>query len=144
MSEHIEEQPYDDRHNTPPQNPFKDNGDHIGNDNQEPMPAYRAPSSVATEYFRPIPHDVEDPGPLPYRAPAPVSIDLFRTTETAPSKGLQWVLGDGSTLVDIASWDWSNARQLSNIELRTIHAHLLETIAGVRAEMRERSMVVDF
>lgn len=107
-------------------------GDHIGNDHQEPM-------------------WTEDNGgfQLPTRRPAQ---NLFNPPPVTPAfgTGLNWTASAQSpTRPDLVNFDFSaahpyeNAPMVSNIELRTIYAHLLETAGRVRAEMRERGMQVD-
>lgn len=168
----IEEQPYDDRHNTPPRKPvrfedgaeeirdvvglnqspleqvsnpewtwspgFETQGDHIGSDHQEPMRA-------TTEYFdrarTQMPSRVPGQGLL-HPHVAEHGIPAFGT-------GLNWLASVQSPIrADLVNFDFGHAGGLggfdvSNIELRTIYAHLLETAGRVRAEMRERGMQVD-
>lgn len=102
-------------------------GDHIGNDHQE-----------ATAFW------TQEDAPLPRREPArsftagsPDPLPAFDT-------GLQWQMGVDSPhrLVNLASIRWRDLN-ISNIELRTIHAHLMETVANVRQELRDRGLVVD-
>lgn len=78
----------------------------------------------------------EAAGPLPLRVP-----DQWRPDP----QGLTWHFGNGfAPLVGLASTRWANLVDLPNVELRTIHAHLMEAVAQARNEMRERGMVVDF
>jgi hypothetical protein len=65
--------------------------------------------------------------------------------------GLNWVASTQSPVrPDLVNFDWARQGagvipgfEVSNIELRTIYAHLLETAGRIRAEMRERQMQVD-
>lgn len=123
----IEEQPYEDRHNTPvvPRNAVAD-GEHIGNDHQEPV-------------------WTEDNGgfQLPSRRPGH---NLFSPAPVIPSfgTGLSWQASAQSPRVDdLASIDWDSMKGMPNVELRTLFAHLMEASSAVRAEMRARAMQVD-
>lgn len=135
----IEEQPYDDRHNTPavPRNPVAD-GEHIGNDHQE------QPIDAGTAFW------TQDPRPavMPSRIQEQ---SLFNPPPLMPAfgSGLNWLASVQSPIrADLVNFDFGHVGGLggfdvSNIELRTIYAHLLETAGRVRAEMRERGMQVD-
>lgn len=123
----------DARHNTPPVSPPWQNEDSApprafpmpdSNDHQEPAPGF-----VPREAFG------EPVGPLPVRNP----------NWRPDPQGLQWHFGNGfPPLVGLASTDWASLRDLPNVELRTIHAHLMEAISQARGAMRDRGMVVDF
>ncbi len=149
-----DEQPYDDRHNTPappppaewatPAVPLRD-GEHIGNDHQEP---------AATQFVPPI--------EVPLSAHGRQFVDELTRRERAREfrfdempvstfgTGLIWRASVQSPeRADLVNYDWGSRSggapilEVSNIELRTIYAHLLETAGAVRAEMRERGMQVD-
>lgn len=140
-------------------------GDHIGNDAQESAAPHN-PWHSDPAGFVPVPQfDVRsDPakagvgfvakeafgdtaGPLPY---PPVSTSPRRSDPQGPelpvraTQALQWHNGRGDTITDLAQFDWEYASNMPNVELRTIHAHLMEGIAKARQEMRVRGMVVDF
>lgn len=122
--------PIDGEHENPfDQRPLE--GEHIGNDHQEPV-------------FRPV-ERFRAPEDMPRR-------NTIIAEHNAPSfgPGLNWVASAAwPTRPDLVNFDWSTAHPyentplVSNIELRTIYAHLLETAGRIRAEMRERQMQVD-
>lgn len=117
-----ETDPADLRHETPhvPRNGL-DTGEHIGNSHQEPGP------------IDPTMHG------LPRRLAAYVPQEMLTR------QGLHWAIGDGGIRFDLAAFPHDRNREyLGNVELRTIHAHLMEAVALARTEMRERGMVVDF
>lgn len=137
-AEEIRENPFDQpddvTHLTAPAMPRIPNmGDHIGNDHQapifQPIERFRAPEEMPR---RPLIH--------PYVAEH--GIPSFGT-------GLNWVASVQSPVrSDLVNFDWGQGNpvaghEVSNIELRTIYAHLLETAGRIRAEMRERQMQVD-
>lgn len=161
MNERIEEQPYDLRHDTPmtprnavaeldvtghgqsPMGRIPDMGEHIGNDHQAPVWTEETSAAPpATEYFR------RPEAPLPSRVPGRGLFEEIPMAQPVTQHGLQWHSGDGTVRHNLAGFPWENNRRIgvdtSNVELRTIHAHLMEAIALARAEMRERGMVVDF
>lgn len=100
------------------------------------------------EEIRPDAHDVamgRVPNPLfdlpqphrPYVAPA------FGT-------GLSWQASMQSGIrIDLVNFPWAQGREdgqrptVTNIELRTIYAHLIEAASAVRSEMFERGMRID-
>jgi hypothetical protein len=161
---HHGEDPADLRHNTPPVEsgpmdrfmeirpadaygtPLRD-GEHVGNDHQEqkarlfPTPN-SGPNDDGTGFFQPV-EQYRAPVELPRRdgftAPRPVDVAtglIWRSSAQAPPR------------TDLVNYDWSTGNpiagpEISNIELRTVYAHLLETAGAVRAEMRERGMQVD-
>lgn len=166
MNERIEEQPYDDRHNTAVdkeavqrvQTPafLLDSGDHLGNDHQAAnpgseefrmyptppqMPESAGPSDDGTGFFRPVER---------FRAPEEMPRRDSFIPDRMPSfgSGLNWVASAQSPIRgDLVNYEWGTmpgfVNHVTNIELRTIYAHLLETAGQVRAEMRERGMQVD-
>ena len=125
--------PIDGTHENPFDQPLP--GEHIGNDHQEPVfrpvERFRAPEDMPR---RPLihPHVAEH------------GIPAF-------GSGLNWVASVQSPVRgDLVNFDWARPQagvipgpEVSNIELRTIYAHLLETAGRIRAEMRERQMQVD-
>jgi hypothetical protein len=176
MSEqHIEEQPYDDRHTTldrealqrvtPPRQPenggeelrLLDNGDHIGNDHQEPRPprGFWEPQVPRTDMPSRVPGQnmLSQPTPEPagfFRASGlPLADHPTAHPPYAPpdAPGLQWRAPGGYVLRDLANFPWEHNRfdpqGVSNVELRTVYAHMLEAATRLRAEMRERGMQVD-
>lgn len=134
---HTGSDPSDLRHSKRPE--MLDNGDHVGNDTQEPA-APRNPWHNDPENFVPVPQfDVRsDP------AKAGVGFVPQETFPVRATQALQWHNGRGDTITDLAQFDWEYASNMPNVELRTIHAHLMEGIAKARQEMRVRGMVVDF
>lgn len=123
-------------------------GDHIGNDTQAPV-VPRNPWHDDPEGFVPIEKFDERP-PIAYPPVASSRRTEFYSDVRPPSqqRGLQWHSGDGAVRSNLAAFPWEvnrrNGVETSNVELRTIHAHLMEAIALARNEMRERGMVVDF
>lgn len=112
-------------------------GDHIGNDHQEAAryladPVMGAPGN---EFWT---QGGGDASSLPRREPG----RMFQ-----PAFGLQWHAPDGTVRHNLADFPWENNRrtgvETSNIELRTIYAHLIEAATLVRQEMRDRGLVVD-
>lgn len=88
---------------------------------------------------------------LPVRRPVSTH-SLFSPPPPMPAfgTGLNWVASAQSPVrTDLVNYGFDlldphdNRPMVSNIELRTIYAHLLETAGRVRAEMRERGMQVD-
>jgi hypothetical protein len=163
MSDRIEEQPYDERHNTPPavdhdatglnrsamgrvqeladvapehQAPgtvFWTQGDHIGNDHQEGVREEMAFQPV--ERFR-APEEMPR-RPLIHPHVAEHGIPSFGT-------GLTWQASVQSPRVeDLASVDWLTMERMPNVELHTIFAHLMVASEAIRSEMRRRGMRVD-
>jgi hypothetical protein len=148
MNERIEEQPYDDRHNTPPVQ-----GEHIGDDHQE-RDVFRTPGifqdgagevreEARTSLFEPVMPRTD----MPSRIPGQHMLRDLPAVEPIPTVGLSWRSSDGTMRTNLAAFPWANNRQIgvetSNIELRTIYAHLIEAATLARAEMRERGMQVD-
>lgn len=154
-AEEIRENPFDQR-------PLE--GEHIGNDHQERPTGLFAGTDTGGRY-RQFAHPGGDT-PMPEGDFRPV--ERFQAPEEMPRRplihpyvaehgvpafgtGLNWV---GNTQLpvrpDLVNFDWAQQGagvipgfEVSNIELRTIYAHLLETAGRIRAEMRERQMQVD-
>lgn len=153
MSEH-DEQPFDNRHtadvtraDAPAAERLPMLGEHIGNDHQAPPGGF---SWTPEQHNREIENEQE----LPRRRPGQLIHPHIQQygypphLETqAPAQGLVWHTGDGTARHDLANFPWENNRHIgaetSNIELRTIYAHLIEAATLARAEMRERGMQVD-
>lgn len=126
MNEHIEEQPYDDRHSTPPVPPaspfkFEDLGDHIGNDTQQSFTS-------------------------PERGKAQVYIDGHMTYREIPPNippnqpdGLSFTSG-GITLIDLGHWAPNEGAltEMNTLDLRVLLAHLDSTGLAVKAELERR------
>lgn len=128
-------------------------GEHIGNDHQESLYAHATaafrgdgPNDEGTGFFRPV-ERFRAPEEMPRRPlihphVAEHGIPAFGT-------GLIWRASVQSPeRPDLVNFDWAQQGggfdpEVSNIELRTIYAHLLETAGRIRAEMRERQMQVD-
>lgn len=156
MNEHIDHQPYDDRDNTP-----SVQGEHIGNDHQEgPAPNFfglpdavtpagyqgdgrEAREEARTSFFEPVVPRTD----MPSRIPGQHMLRDLPAAEPFPVVGLSWRSPDGTVRSNLAAFPWENNRRIgaetSNIELRTIYAHLIEAATLARAEMRERGMQVD-
>jgi hypothetical protein len=164
MSDQIEHQPYDDRHAmmdkeaiqrvTPPldQDATGLNRSPMG---QVPSLADQDGGFWTQEASAPV---VEQTGyfervhtSLPSRVPGQGLIHPHIAEHGIPSfgSGLNWRASVQSPVRgDLVNFDWGQDNavfglEISNIELRTIYAHLLETAGAVRAEMRERGMQVD-
>lgn len=87
--------------------------------------------------------------PMPSRVPGQALLrPEFTGHDARPvSHGLQWHSGDGTVRHNLADFPWEGNRlhgiETSNVELRTIYAHLIEAATIARREMRERGMQVD-
>lgn len=145
---HTGSDPSDLRHGAQPK--MLDNGDHIGNDMQEPI-------RLAMADFVP-----RNPWPFAEEKPDELSRPVYdgqgnrvgdeinhphAQRPEFPGRAvqaLQWHNGRGDAITNLAQFDWKYAAAMPNVELRTIHAHLMEAVAQARTEMRERGMVVDF
>lgn len=131
----IEEQPYDDRHNTPPvpRNPVADGDAHED-----------AVNEVAYSQGRDW---TEDNGGFQLPVRKPVSTHgLFSPPPPMPAfgTGLTWQASVQSPRVDdLASQDWATMERMPNVELHTLFAHLMVAAEGIRSEMRRRGMRVD-
>ena len=107
---------------------------------------------IGDEINHPHAQRPEFPGePMPSRVPGETLIHPRVREHGIPSfgTGLNWLASAQSPIRgDLVNFDFAHVGGLggfdvSNIELRTIYAHLLETAGRVRAEMRERGMQVD-
>jgi hypothetical protein len=131
VSNHEIDDAADARHDTPyvPRNAVQDEGLGLLSDGEEAAGLTRREPTL----IDPALHGVA-------RRPA-----AYVPQEMLTRQGLHWAIGDGGIRFDLAAFPHEvNRRHLGNVELRTIHAHLMEAVALARAEMRERGMVVDF
>lgn len=162
MNEDIESQPYDDRHNTVYNGPygelktqpapiFEDGAEELRVEDRQESTSFFRPvfddngAHVGEEINHPHARRPEFPG-MPSRVPGQ---NLFNPPPPMPAfdTGLSWVSPDGTVRHNLANFPWASNRQAgvetSNIELRTMYAHLIEAATLARAEMRERGMQVD-
>lgn len=134
----IEEQPYDDRHNTPP------------------VPRNRVQLEDGAEEMRLLDdgdahEDAVNAAAYNHGFQLPVrksvsTHGLFNPPPPMPAfgTGLTWQASVQSPRVeDLASQDWATMERMPNVELHTLFAHLMVAAEGIRSEMRRRGMRVD-
>lgn len=125
---------------------YGSDGQHIGEEINHPhaqRPEF--PGRTTTEYFD------RARAQMPSRVPGQGLLHPHVAEHGVPAfgTGLNWLASVQSPIrADLVNFDFGHVGGLggfdvSNIELRTIYAHLLETAGRVRAEMRERGMQVD-
>lgn len=107
-----------------------------------PNMADQAPAAFWTQEDAPLTQALPSRTPGQSLIPPGFRVPAFGT-------GLSWQ-ADAQSMVhlDLVNFPWDQGRDrgeltISNIELRTIYAHLIEAATQVRAEMRERGMQVD-
>lgn len=127
-------------HQAPATAMFWTQGDHIGNDHQEAVREETGVFQPTATFERSV--DMPRRSLIPPRY-ADQALPTFGT-------GLNWVASIQSPVrSDLVNFDWARASEVahgpevSNIELRTIYAHLIEAATRLRAEMRDRGMQVD-